>query len=298
MMEQRKIVIVGGDARQLEVIAQLKERKDELILIGYSELTQVQNHYTCYEWSEVDLSQIDLIILPVSGVRLNGEVEAVFHKEAIYLTDEMIQQTKKSCVFISGVANEAFQMKMQQYGRKLICLFDRDDLAIYNSIPTVEGTLMMVIQNTDFTIHHSNIAILGFGRIGMSLARAFHALGAKVKVGTRKSADLARIFEMGMEGFDFANESENLAEMDVIIQTIPAMVLPAEALSLIHPRTLIIDLASKPGGTDFEYAKIRGMKVIHALGLPGIVAPKTAGKMLAQVIQTVIQEQIADGHIK
>ena len=33
------------------------------------------------------------------------------------------------------------------------------------------------------------------------------------------------------------------------------------------------------------------MKGIHALGLPGIVAPKTAGKMLAQVIQTVWEEE-------
>lgn len=294
MLAQRKIVVVGGDARQLEVIMQLKARGAEVYLVGYSELTQAQGLGTCCEWDVFDLSQIDIVILPVSGVRLDGEVEAVFHKEPVYITDEIIQKTKSDCIFISGVANQAFQMKMQRFERKLICLFERDDLAIYNSIPTVEGTIMMVIQNTDFTIHHANIAVLGFGRIGISLARAFSALGAKVTVGARKPADLARVFEMGIEGFDLLGDCSGLAKMDIIIQTIPAMVLSANLLSLISPKTLIIDLASKPGGTDFEYAKKRGMKVIHALGLPGIVAPKTAGKMLAQVIQTVIQEQTED----
>ena len=44
----------------------------------------------------------------------------------------------------------------------LFKLFERDDVAIYNSIPTVEGTIMMAIQHTDFTIHGSNIVVLRF----------------------------------------------------------------------------------------------------------------------------------------
>ncbi len=67
--------------------------------------------------------------------------------------------------------------------RELVQLFKRDDVAIYNSIPTVEGTIMMAIQNTDITIHQSSVAVLGLGRVGMSVARTFSLLGAKVKVG-------------------------------------------------------------------------------------------------------------------
>ena len=48
--------------------------------------------------------------------------------------------------------------------------------------------------------------------------------------------------------------------------------------------TLIIDLASKPGGTDFRYAEKRGIKALLAPSLPGIVAPKTAGQILANVL--------------
>ena len=56
--------------------------------------------------------------------------------------------------------------------------------------------------------------------------------------------------------------------------------------------TLIIDLASKPGGTDFRYAEKRGIKALLAPGLPGIVAPKTAGQIFANVLGQLIQEDL------
>ncbi|TGU45664.1 dipicolinate synthase subunit A, partial [Mesorhizobium sp. M00.F.Ca.ET.186.01.1.1] len=52
-----------------------------------------------------------------------------------------------------------------------------------------------------------------------------------------------------------------------------------------------LDLASKPGGTDFRYAERRGIKALLAPGLPGIVAPKTAGQILAQTLSRLIAEQ-------
>ncbi|COH28164.1 Stage V sporulation protein FA [Streptococcus pneumoniae] len=52
--------------------------------------------------------------------------------------------------------------------------------------------------------------------------------------------------------------------------------------------TLVIDLASKPGGTDFRYAEKRGVKALLAPGLPGIVAPKTAGQILANVLSQLL----------
>jgi dipicolinate synthase subunit A len=58
------------------------------------------------------------------------------------------------------------------------------------------------------------------------------------------------------------------------------------------PHTLIIDLASKPGGTDFRYAEKRGIKALLAPGLPGIVAPKTAGQIVANVMAQLLKEDI------
>ena len=54
---------------------------------------------------------------------------------------------------------------------------------------------------------------------------------------------------------------------------------------------LIIDLASKPGGVDFDTAAQLGIKVVWALGLPGKIAPITSGEIIADTISGIIQER-------
>ena len=59
-------------------------------------------------------------------------------------------------------------------------------------------------------------------------------------------------------------------------------------INCINKKSLIIDVSSKPGGVDFEYANTNGYKVIHALGLPGKVAPITSAKYIKEVINNLI----------
>jgi dipicolinate synthase subunit A len=167
---------------------------------------------------------------------------------------------------------------------------ERNDIAIYNSIPTVEGTLMMAIQNTDFTIHRSKCMVLGLGRVGMSLARALDALGAIVTVVVRKSEDLARVYEMGLIPLELQDLKMHVGDMDILFNTIPHKVVTADVIANLKPSALIIDLASKPGGCDFRFAEKRGIKAILAPGLPGIVAPKTAGQIIANTLARLLME--------
>lgn len=59
-------------------------------------------------------------------------------------------------------------------------------------------------------------------------------------------------------------------------------------LERVSKDAVIIDIASIPGGTDFEYAELLGIKAQLAPGLPGMVAPKSAGKILAQIYPQLI----------
>jgi dipicolinate synthase subunit A len=165
-------------------------------------------------------------------------------------------------------------------------------VAIYNSIPTVEGTIMMVIQHTDYTIHGSKVMVLGFGRTGMSVARTFQALGAHVKVGARRSEHIARITEMTFTPFQMQDLEKEVHDVDIVINTIPHLIVTASVIAKMPAHTLIVDLASKPGGTDFRYAEKRGVKAFLAPGLPGIVAPKTAGQILANVLSSLFTEDL------
>ena len=55
--------------------------------------------------------------------------------------------------------------------------------------------------------------------------------------------------------------------------------------------TLLVDLASAPGGIDFEAAKTYGIKSIWALALPGKATPKSAGRIIAHTIVHILNEE-------
>jgi dipicolinate synthase subunit A len=292
MLTGMQIAVIGGDARQLEIIRKLTELDAKLSLVGFEQLDHAFTGAVKERIDEVDFSQMDALILPVPGTNLEGQVETIFSNEKVILTEELLLRTPDYCTIYSGISNAYLTGITKTTNRRLVQLFERDDVAIYNSIPTVEGTIMMAIQHTDFTIHGSKIAVLGLGRVGMSVARTFHALGAKIKVGARKSEHLARITEMALEPFNLDDLIPEVKDVDILINTIPHLIVNATVISKMPAHTLIIDLASKPGGTDFRYAEKRGIKALLAPGLPGIVAPKTAGQILANVLSQLLQQEL------
>ena len=292
MLTGLQVAVIGGDARQIEIIRKLVEMDAKLYLIGYEQLDQSFTGAVKEKIGELDFGTIDAIILPVAGTSPSGEVDSIFSGERIVLTAEHLAKTPVHCTLYSGISNPYLEDLVRKTGRKLVRLFERDDVAILNSIPTVEGTIMMAIQHTDFTIHGSKTIILGLGRVGMSLARTFHGLGAKVKVGARKKEQLARAVEMGVEAFPLKVLESEVRDADICINTIPHLVVTAKVISKMPAHTLIIDLASQPGGTDFRYAEKRGIKALLAPSLPGIVAPKTAGQILAGVLSELLQDHL------
>ncbi|UPM53016.1 dipicolinic acid synthetase subunit A [Gottfriedia acidiceleris] len=289
MLTGLHIAVIGGDARQLEVIRKLTELDAKVTLIGFEQLDSGFTSASKELMADANFEDLDAILLPVPGTNIEGVVDTIFSNEKVVLTKEILDSTPSHCTIYSGISNSYLDSIVTASNRKLVKLFERDDVAIYNSIPTVEGTIMMVIQHTEYTIHNSKVAVLGLGRTGMSVARTFHSLGAKVKVGARKSEHIARIVEMGLEAFEFKNIEEAIKDVDVVINTVPVQIVTASVISKLQPHSLIIDLASKPGGTDFRYAEKRGIKALLAPGLPGIVAPKTAGQIIGNVLTQLLK---------
>jgi dipicolinate synthase subunit A len=286
------IAVIGGDARYLELIRQLQAtRHIELILVGYDKLEQGFTGLNQTDFSDLDVENLDIVILPITGTDEEGKVETVFSDQEIQMTEEWFGRLKDKAVVFTGITNHHLTELTMKTNTTLIPLLDRDDVAIYNSIPTAEGAIMMAIENTDYTIHSSRVIVAGFGRVGNTVANKFAALGAKVSVATKNSTDLARITEMGLTPIELNKLPEYTSECDLLINTIPAEVITKAAIQNLPSNAVIIDLASKPGGTDFDYAKQRGIEAILARSLPSIVAPKTAGKILADVIIQILTKE-------
>ncbi|PRZ11861.1 dipicolinate synthase subunit A [Laceyella sediminis] len=289
MLTGKHVVFLGGDARQLEVIKSCIQMNARVSLIGYDNLQSPFSGASLKELSTEVLSKADVLVLPIVGTDEHGHVSSVFTSDTLILTEEHLSSLPAHCIVFAGIAKPYLKDLCARYGIELIELMQRDDVAIYNSIPTVEGALMMAIQNTDITLHGSICLVLGMGRCGLSLARVLHAIGADVRVGVRSSAHHARAFEMGFKAFDTRELNQHVKEADLIFNTIPAPIITAQTLRHCPHDVVIIDLASKPGGVDYAFAEKRGIKAILAPSLPGIVAPKTAGRILARTITQLLK---------
>ncbi|MFD1360385.1 dipicolinic acid synthetase subunit A [Lentibacillus salinarum] len=280
------IAVIGGDARYLELIRQLQLLSDITIdLVGFDKLEQGFTGLNQTDLADLDQTTLDAVILPITGTDLDGYVETVFSDQIVQLTHEWFAGLNETAVVFTGISNDYLDAATDGSHIELIPLLNRDDVAIYNSIPTAEGTIMMAIEHTDYTIHSSRVIVVGFGRVGNTVANKFAALGARVSVSAKSIMDLARITELGHTAIPFDELHEHTSECDLLINTVPARVVEKDAIQHLPPHGIIFDLASKPGGTDFDYAKQRGIKAILAKSLPGVVAPKTAGKILADVIK-------------
>lgn len=167
------------------------------------------------------------------------------------------------------------------------CNYAKTDLfKTLNAIPTAEGAIALAMQHSPRTIFESYCAVIGYGCIGYALSKRLSALGAKVTVYARSESALAKARGDGMcpQQIGLLGKQDH----DLVFNTVPAMVLGAKQLKGLK-NAFIIDLASKPGGVDFEAADALSIKYVHALALPSKCAPVTAGEILADTVISILR---------
>jgi len=146
------------------------------------------------------------------------------------------------------------------------------------------------MENSPKTIHNSKCLVLGFGRIGKILAKMLHGIGAEVYCEARKQQDIAWIQVYGYEAIHLNEVNNYLGNFDFIFNTIPYLILDKSNLKLVKKECILIDLASKPGGIDFEEAKNLHLTTNWALALPGKVAPQTAASYIHEIVKNILKE--------
>ena len=91
-------------------------------------------------------------------------------------------------------------------------------------------------------------------------------------------------------GVESLTYREITQRFDVIFNTVPARVIGAPALTQQDADTLLVELASAPGGIDLESAGRLGLHVVQAQSLPGRVAPKTAAEYIKEAVYNMLEE--------
>lgn len=281
----KNIAVIGGDLRIVKLVGMLEKEDYNVTTYCMENTGEIQNKSNTLQEC---VQNADIVIgpLPLSS---NGEdVNTPFSDNKLTI-NELIDNIEGK-TFIAGAIKQEIYDKASNKNINILDIMKREELAVLNAISTAEGAIQIAINETPKNVHGNNVLVLGFGRIGKILSKMLDGIGAKVACEARKTTDLAWIKAYGYEPINLIELKENLNRFDIIINTIPFIVLDKEMLQEVKKDALIIDLASNPGGVDKQAVKELGIKFNWALSLPGKVSPITSAEFMKETVINMFKE--------
>lgn len=287
-MRALNLWVVGGDQRQDRLAEMLAEDGHRVHTYALDRAEEPRG--TVMPAGSLEkIGKADCVILPLPAVGEEGMLSTPLTEERVRMTD-LLDAMRPGQLMAGGRLDRETILAAQARGLLWRDYFAREELAIANAIPTAEGAIQLAMENLPITIHACRVLVVGYGRVGRTLADRLRGLGAFVSVAARRYEQLAWAEADGCTAQRLGDMGGWLCGYDLIVNTVPAWVLTEELLGDLKASCLVIDVASKPGGADLEAAQRLGVPVIWALSLPGKVAPVTAGRAIQQTIYHILQE--------
>ena len=276
--------VIGGDERMKYLAQSIAADGYPVCVCGLEKLG------TCRGAAECDLPQLaaksSVILLPLPATKDGLFLNAPYAENEIRLDDDFARLFMHKTVCggmlqrLTASSSLWREIEPEDYYR-------REELAVGNAIPTAEGAVGIAIREYPGTINGAKCLITGFGRIGKNLAIILRGMGAEVFCAARKKADLMQMRAFGVQPLTYREISRRF---DLIFNTVPAKVLTSPVLMQQTRDTLIIELASAPGGIDLKRAEELHLHVIDAPSRPGRVAPKTAAEYIKEAVYNILEE--------
>ena len=283
--------IIGGDLRTIKLAKMLANEGNKIYTYGLEKAEELKDNSNIIFTEKISRAipkDVEVVIGPIPFTSNGININAPFGEKEISIR-EMIHYLEGKILIAGSISPEIYDMANDEY-IEIIDIMKREELAVLNTISTAEGAIEIAISNTNKIIHGSEVLILGFGRIGKVLARKMAGLSAKVTCAARKDEDLAWIRAYGHKETNINALGENLSQYDIILNTVPHLVLNKERLQYVKKDALLIDLASNPGGIDKKEARELNLKLVWALALPGKVAPMTTAEFIKDTIYNILKE--------
>ncbi len=282
-LHAQNIVLLGGDLRELELYRLWRDQGLTTKLVGFENAPGVDHAVLD------DLTPANVIIAPLSGIKATGTVTGTYAAESPLHVLRYIEAPAGKYLLLSGsVAPEVITALPDR--AQLVLTADDPELVLLNAVPTAEGAIQKAMELSDITLHDSRSLVVGLGRCGGVLAGMLKGIGANVTAVVRRNETAAMAFTMGIKSVFESDLFQAIPEMDFIFNTAPAPLLNTAILKQVKTGALILDLASAPGGTDFNSADALGVRAFLLPALPGEVAPRTAARILSRIYRRIIAE--------
>ena len=288
-MDNKVFAILGGDLRQGYLAGLLAEEGHTVFAAGFDRSPQTAAG-AVHTGALTAAAMADAVILPVMPTSDGTVLSAEFSLNDISLDDELCRCLRGKPVFtgfasrISGISADYSRLDLHDY----TC---QEPFLLKNARLTAEAALMLAIERMPGAMYESECLVTGCGRIGKSLAPLLQAMGAKVTVAARRAEHFALVESWGMRHTGYGCLASEAHRYDLVVNTADALVLGEKFIRNLALGAVIIDLASKPGGTDFGAAERAGITAVHALGLPGKYAPRTAARIIMDTVIRMMEEE-------
>ena len=222
------------------------------------------------------LSDAEMLILPIpvtKGIEPE-DLNEIFNK-----------YVKNDTLVLGGCFLPEQNKILEARGIRYLDFMEDAALIEENAIATAEGAIAELISHSPYNIEGSKIIVTGYGYCGKAIAKKLSSLGARVTVLARRNEARKQAKADGFYAVDFAFGPEEAMGAVMLVNTVPAPVVSRLLIRELPRDAYILDIASKPGGTDFACAKESGISADLVLGIPGRFSPKASAYILARAME-------------
>lgn len=282
-----KVCVLGGDSRLHYLANQLENVSEDIFVI------ECGNPLSSCEMQKnemlLEIKNSDILILPipysVDGIHLkwgDDKIEQIKLSELYELFHE--DQIVFGGAFKADIIEHFIDNKVVYYD-----FMKQDGFAERNAVATAEGAIAEAILSMPSNLENSNCLVIGYGVCGKEIAKRLNPNAHNVTVMARREEVREEANGSGFEVVPMFKEIEDMPrQIDIVFNTVPARILDAKAIDKLGKDVVIIDIASNPGGTDFDYCQKMGIKAKLCLGIPGKYAPKRSGEIMAEIVANII----------
>ena len=222
------------------------------------------------------LNEADLLILPIPVTKGIDKTD---------LNEILNKNVKNDTIVMGGCFLLEQQKILNERGIRYLDFMEDAVVTEENAVATAEGVIAELVRNSPYNIEGSKVIVTGYGCCGKAIARKLASLGARVTVLARRSEMRKAAKQDGFYAADFAYGPEESMGAVMLVNTVPAAVVTKLMIRELPRDAYILDIASAPGGVDFDCAKESGISADLVLGIPGRFSPKASAYILARAME-------------
>lgn len=222
------------------------------------------------------LAEADTLILPIPVSKI---------PEQERLNDILNKDLTKHTLVLGGCFSGEQKKMLECRAISYLDFMEDSIVTEENAVATAEGVVAQLVQQSPYNIKDAKILVSGYGYCGKAVAMRLVALGARVTVLARRREVRKQAKSDGFYAVDFAFGPEEAMGAAMLVNTVPAQVISELIIRELPRDAYILDIASAPGGCDFECARKYGIRADLLLGIPGKYAPKESAYILDRAIE-------------